>query len=490
MKIVHLVAGAGGMYCGSCLQGNTLVAALRDAGHDVVLVPVYTPIQTDEENVSVPRVAMSGLNVFLQQYPAMSRRLPALVERLLEHPAILGRLGGSTRPDRLGRLCVSMLSDQQKETDKLVAWLAEMQPDVVHLSTALLVGVARTIAERLGVPVVATLAGEDSFIERLHEPYRTEAREELRTRCAELAALVAPSAYYAEFMADYLKVPSERITVIRPGLNLEGYGRLSELDASEPPSEASETMPDEVNAEEPAVEQSPADESPSEEPLGDASLGDELPGDELATEEENIITVEPEPAAPEKKPVRIGYLSRICPAKGLHQLVEAFRILLRDPALPPIRLVAAGYLGRGDRSYFRQIRRQIRGRGLAERFEYRGQLDRAQKIAMLRSLDVLCIPATRPESRGLAALEGLASGTPAVLPDHGVFSELITETGGGLLYEPNRPTALAAVLARMIRNPDLAERCGRQAEEVVHREYDVRRAAERMAELYRTVCKV
>jgi len=64
MKIVHLLAGAGEMYCGSCLHGNRLAAALRAAGEDVLLVPLYTPIRTDEENVSIDRVAFGGINVY------------------------------------------------------------------------------------------------------------------------------------------------------------------------------------------------------------------------------------------------------------------------------------------------------------------------------------------------------------------------------------------------------------------------------------------
>ncbi|HLA84336.1 MAG TPA: glycosyltransferase family 4 protein [Thermoguttaceae bacterium] len=482
MKIIHLVAGAGGMYCGSCLQGNTLCGALRQAGHDVLMVPVYTPVRTDEPNVGERRVAMGGLNVFLQQQSSLFRRAPRFVDRLLDHPGLLGRLGGATRPERLGRLTVSMLrgeqGNQRKELDKLVAWLAaEGRPDVIHLSTALLVGAARTLSERLGAPVVATLAGEDSFVERLHEPHRTEAREELRARCAELAGLIAPSAYYAEFMANYLGLPAERITVIRPGLNLEGHaipGRRTSVGAE---AEA-------AREEEPSTEELPGDEPPDDEPAGD-----ETTGDEPRTGREDVITVEPEPVVPERRAVRVGYFSRICPTKGLHQLIEAFRVLLRDPTLPPVRLVAAGHLGRGDRGYYRQIRRHLARRGLAAWFEYRGELDRPGKIAFLQSIDVLCIPATRPESRGLAVLEGWANGAPAVLPDHGVYSELVAETGGGLLYEPNRPTALAAALERMIRNPALAERYGRQAQETVHREFDARRAAERMIEVYRK-CEV
>ena len=78
MKIVHLIAGAGPMYCGSCMHGNTLAAGLRKAGADVLLAPVYTPLRTDEENVSIDRLAMGGINVYLDESLPLWRWMPAL----------------------------------------------------------------------------------------------------------------------------------------------------------------------------------------------------------------------------------------------------------------------------------------------------------------------------------------------------------------------------------------------------------------------------
>ena len=55
MRITYITAGAAGMYCGSCMRDNTLVAALARLGHEALLVPTYTPIRTDEEDVSQRR---------------------------------------------------------------------------------------------------------------------------------------------------------------------------------------------------------------------------------------------------------------------------------------------------------------------------------------------------------------------------------------------------------------------------------------------------
>ncbi|MDE0504316.1 MAG: glycosyltransferase family 1 protein, partial [Candidatus Poribacteria bacterium] len=55
MKIAYIAAGAAGMYCGTCIHDNTLAAALLKKGHDVALIPTYTPIRTDETDVSIHR---------------------------------------------------------------------------------------------------------------------------------------------------------------------------------------------------------------------------------------------------------------------------------------------------------------------------------------------------------------------------------------------------------------------------------------------------
>jgi len=432
MKIVHLVAGAGDMYCGSCLQGSTLAAALRQAGRDVLLVPFYTPLRTEEEAANGDRVAFGGVNVYLQQCSVPFRHTPWLVDRLSDRPAglrWLSKRGGSTRPERLGPLTVSVLQGetgrQRKELRRLVDWLRrEVRPDLVHLSNAMLSGTARELTARLNVPVVCTLSGEDAFIEQLPEPYYSKARAVLRERAADLAALVAPNRYYADFMADYLSVSRDRIHVIPPGINLAGHGTR-----------------------------------------------------------ENT----PEPDRPRGAPVTIGYLSRICPEKGLHLLAEAFKLLARDKDVPPLRLLAGGYMDRADRWYLDKIRTQLDDWGLGERFRYVGELDRAAKIAFLQKLDVMSVPAVYPQSKGLPILEAWANAVPVVLPRHGAFGELVDDTGGGLLCRPGSPPALAAALKQLILDPAFAARCGRKARAAVHARYHAPLMAERTMALYDTL---
>ncbi|MCE7920918.1 MAG: glycosyltransferase family 1 protein, partial [Chloroflexi bacterium CFX1] len=47
MKIIYIASGAANMYCGSCMHDNSLAAAMKAAGEDVHMFPLYTPMRLD-----------------------------------------------------------------------------------------------------------------------------------------------------------------------------------------------------------------------------------------------------------------------------------------------------------------------------------------------------------------------------------------------------------------------------------------------------------
>jgi hypothetical protein len=160
MRIVSITAGAGGMFCGSCLRDNAAAAALIALGHDALLVPTYTPITTDEQDVSTKRVFLGGVNVYLQNAGWLFRHLPRLLDKLLNTNALLrwaGGFVGRTDYSKLGGLTTAMLEGThgkaKKEIAKLVDWLAaDVKPDVVLMTNALLSGACRPFARASACP--------------------------------------------------------------------------------------------------------------------------------------------------------------------------------------------------------------------------------------------------------------------------------------------------------------------------------------------------
>ena len=153
MKIAYITAGAGGMFCGSCLHDNTLASALIARGHDVLLIPTYTPIHTDEQDVSLKRVFFGGINVYLQQKLAFFRHTPWVLDRVLDSRGLLrlaSRFAVKTRADQVTDLTISMLrgehGHQKKEVTKLVDWLEEhVRPEIVNLTNVLLSAIVARI---------------------------------------------------------------------------------------------------------------------------------------------------------------------------------------------------------------------------------------------------------------------------------------------------------------------------------------------------------
>ena len=106
MKIAHISPGAAGMLCGSCMHNNTLAKALIRLGYDVTLIPIYTPIRTDEDNVSIDRVFYGAVNAYLQHASPLFRHTPGRGDHGLRgHDRLRGALAVQARGR--GRECVT-----------------------------------------------------------------------------------------------------------------------------------------------------------------------------------------------------------------------------------------------------------------------------------------------------------------------------------------------------------------------------------------------
>jgi glycosyltransferase involved in cell wall biosynthesis len=440
MKILYLTAGAANMYCGSCLRDNALATELIAQGHDVMLLPVYTPTLTDERNVSRPdKVLFGGISVYLQQHASVFRRTPWIIDRLWDSTAALklaARRSIPVNPKLLGELTVSMLRGedgrQRKEFDKMAHWLREQEtPDVVSLPNSLLVGMARPIRQALNRPVVCTLQGEDLFLDGLEESYRRAALELIRAGVAHVDSFIAVSEYYADFMSAHLRIPASKMRVVPLGINLEDY-----------------------------------EDGDGAAAAGAATMVMRRTGEDVFT---------------------VGYFARVAPEKGLHLLCEAYRRFRERADVPSARLEVAGYLAPEHETYLRGIERQMKDWGLGAEFNYRGTLSREAKIAFLRELHVFSMPATYDEPKGISLLEAMACGVPVVQPRRGACTEIVERTGGGLLVAPDDPAGLAAGIYELWKTPARAAELGRSGARGVRQHYSVARMTERALEVYEFV---
>ncbi|HOX39417.1 MAG TPA: glycosyltransferase family 4 protein [Candidatus Brocadiia bacterium] len=231
MRICYITAGAAGTYCGACNRDAALARALTALGHDVAFIPLYTPMLVDGDDPSVSRIFYGGVNAYLQQKSSLFRRTPGFVDWFFDRRRLLefaSRFAVRTRPEDLGEMTVSVLRGpqgfQSKELDKLIGFLSsEKRYDLANLTNTMLSGLAGEIAERLKLPVVCSLQGEESFISRLPEPYAAEARELIKANAKNIALYLAPSDDYADEIAPFLGVNRDRIAVAPPGIDVKLY---------------------------------------------------------------------------------------------------------------------------------------------------------------------------------------------------------------------------------------------------------------------------
>jgi len=435
-RVAYLTSGAAGMFCGSCLHDNTLARALSISGVDTVLVPTYTPIRTDEQDVSLDRVFFGGISVYLEQKFPPFRWLPRWSTRWLDHPKMLGlvtRWGMNTSAADLGALTVSMLrgehGHQRREVEQLVRWLADsLRPDLVCLSNVLIAGFIPALKEACDCPVLVTLQGDDIFLDDLPAPFQQQAETEIRRLVASVDGFLFHSQFYAQRMAARFNIPQEKIRRIPLG-----------IEAADFESCASRAL---------------------------AAPGESLPaaGGETRT---------------------IGYLARLAPEKGLHQLVDAFLALRRRPGNELYRLKIAGWLGAHRRAYAEEQFQRLRDAGLEQDFEYVGEVDRAGKVRFLESLDLLCVPTVYEEPKGLFVLEALAAGVPVVLPAHGAFPELIAATGGGLLVPPGNVERLADEIAKILGDDQLRRRLAAAGRAAVLGNWNAQAMAQQTLSIFR-----
>lgn len=424
MHIAILTAGGAGMFCGSCMQDNSLAKALSGLGNEVSLIPTYTPIRVDQQNVSEDRVYLGGVNLYLDYAIPFWSRLPRGLVSWLDHPRILrmaSSFGIENDASRLGPLTLAMLQgsagSMKREYQQLVDHLVEeVQADIIIFSNALLSGLLPLLRKLFSGPVFCLLQGDDLFLDQLPEKYRQQAIQAVRNQANLFDLIITHTEFYADYMSDYLLIDRSSIRQI--------------------------------------------------------PLSIDLPED---SETPRQYSTEKTASAP-----RIGYFARIAPEKGLLNLVQAVRILHESGI--EVELHAGGYLGKAHHSYMEQVIKE--SAFLGDRFRYIGSpASQREKLEFMKGLDVFSVPAQFHEPKGLYLLEAMSQGVPVVQPAHGSYPELIESTGGGLLFEPNNTEEYASSLKQLLESPEQRKQMGSDAQRMIRQKHGSIHAAGHLCEI-------
>ena len=286
------------------------------------------------------------------------------------------------------------------------------KPDLIHISNALLIGLAAEIKAVLNVPVVCSLQDEDGWLDQIDPPYNEKCWAAIRERTKDVDQFVAVSHWFADRMSERLEIPREQIEVVHIGIDLEGF----------------------------------------------------------------------KPATLDFNPPVLGYLSRMNESLGLEKLVDAFIELKQCAGLENLQLRATGGLVGDDYKCVARLQKKLAKKGFEKDAEFIENFSREQRLAFLKSLSVLCVPVEQGEAFGTYIIEAMAAGVPVVQPNAGAFPELISATGGGVIYKN-----LTDSLRELLTHPDQARKLATKGRENVYEKFDVNTMAQNTRTLYQTI---
>jgi len=230
MKILLIVPGAGDtFYCGNCFRDNLYAQALQNAGHEVSLMPLYLPLGEKSEQSNTP-LFFPATTYYVAQKFFKNRPIPRFLRTVLEAPFVLrlaSHFSGTTSAKGMENMTLSMIKGDDKnfaiQVEKIIEWVENTErPDVIHLSTSMLIGIAKAIKNRLDIPIVCSLQDEEVWLDSLEEKHASEAWKAIGNNVKFVDKFIASSEFYKAVSFD--RIPEiQTIDVVYPGVNIDKY---------------------------------------------------------------------------------------------------------------------------------------------------------------------------------------------------------------------------------------------------------------------------
>lgn len=366
MKIVFVITSSGdAYYCGNCFRDNLMAQAMKQAGHEVVIMPVYLPLRQKTFQADTP-LFFPATTYYVAQKFFKHSSIPKWLQKLLGIKPLLNlamSMAGTTTSDGMEDMTLSMISGERRPfTDMvqpMVDWILQTEkPDVVYVSSSMLLGIAKALKHANPAQKIACMAqDEEVWIDGLRKDDAAKAWQLMAVNLQYADVVITTSHYYKEKMKLLMPLPeSLSVHVVYPGVDTAHY--------------ASESHP--------------------------------------------------------SKPT-IGFFYRMNKLDGLDVLAEAFIILKKRNTVPGLRLRVGGGYTSADKKFVKKVKRLLAPYQADVRMDQTYDWD--HHSSFFRDISVICVPLQFTESVGLYLLEAFAAGVPAVEPDLGSFKEIVDKAG-------------------------------------------------------------
>jgi glycosyltransferase involved in cell wall biosynthesis len=180
-----------------------------------------------------------------------------------------------------------------------------------------------------------------------------------------------------------------------------------------------------------------------------------------------------------EREIAIAAVGALEPRKGHRYLIEAIAALAQSDVT--LKCFIAG-----DGSIRADLERRVAELGCAGRVALPGRIEDPREL--LWASDVFVMPSLK-EGLGIAALEAMASGLPAIVSATGGLREVVEHEVSGIQVEPARADEIGAAIARLANSTELRARMGAAARARVEENYSMESMAQRTLALYRAALK-
>ncbi len=431
MKIIQITPGSGdNFYCENCLRDQALVRALFAQGHEILMVPLYLPIKLDSQKVTIKApIFYGGINVYLQQKLGLFRRSPRWLDRLFDNRSLLSRVSkkaGMTRSRDLGETTISMLKGENGNQAKELERLIEWLSNDNERPDVII------LSNVLLGGLAATLK------RRLNVPVVCMLQDE-------------------EAFIDSMDEPYSKEVwrlIMECSLEIDAFISVSRA--------YTKRIAPRLGI--------------SEEKINTVYMGIDL------------NEYPPAIKAPER-PV-IGFLSRMCPLRGLDILIDTFILIRQNPELRMCRLQISGGRSQADEPFLGNMKKRLEKEGIINDVTFMPEFLGEGRREWLKSISVMCVPEREEAAYGLFAIEAQAAGVPVVVPKIGIFPEMLDLTKGGLIVDPNTPQNFAATLTPLLLHPDIAFSLGQKGRKGIEAHFDIQKSSKNLVGVLEKVVKM
>ena len=173
----------------------------------------------------------------------------------------------------------------------------------------------------------------------------------------------------------------------------------------------------------------------------------------------------------------IVIVAQLIPRKGHILLLDAFRDVKKTNNNIRLFIYGRGYLKE-------RIKKYIDKNNLQEHVYLKGFLSEIRSV--LHCFDFLVHPAQK-EGLGIALLEAASLQLPIVATRVGGIPEIVHDNVNGLLVQPQSKKSLSDAMLKLIQNPSLREKLGKEGPKIVKRDFSVEKMVNGNLQVYRSL---